>query len=161
MILLVIYFASLVFQLWTHAHAYIPQDADSPNVDGKKFGKHRFLRTAQSVKRADARAGVPDISKVEYGDDEDDVEEPKMNVIAACILLAVVTALVGVTAEWLVDSINGLTSTGAISEEWVGLILVSFRGPLLLLERMVRRVGLLGLFRMSGGLHFFSVTDRR
>jgi Ca2+/H+ antiporter len=43
----------------------------------------------------------------------------------ALILLVSVTVLVGVTSEWLVDSINGVTSTGAISTQWVGLILVS------------------------------------
>jgi Ca2+:H+ antiporter len=30
--------------------------------------------------------------------------------------------------EWLVDSINGLTATGAISEQWVGLILLPIVG---------------------------------
>jgi hypothetical protein len=38
------------------------------------------------------------------------------------------TALVGVTSEWLVDSINGITRTSVISEAWVGLILLPIVG---------------------------------
>lgn len=33
-----------------------------------------------------------------------------------------------VTAEWLVDSIDGLTATGAIQEEFVGIILLPIVG---------------------------------
>lgn len=36
--------------------------------------------------------------------------------------------LVAVTAEWLVDSINGLTDTGHISKEFVGVILLPIVG---------------------------------
>ena len=36
--------------------------------------------------------------------------------------------LVAVTAEWLVDSIKGLTDTGHISEEFVGVILLPIVG---------------------------------
>jgi len=43
-------------------------------------------------------------------------------------LLAVITVLVAVTAEWLVDSINGLTASGKIKQEFVGLILLPIVG---------------------------------
>ena len=33
-----------------------------------------------------------------------------------------------VTAEWLVDSIDGVTQGGAISQQWVGLILLPIVG---------------------------------
>lgn len=36
--------------------------------------------------------------------------------------------VVAVTAEFLVDSINGVTESGAISKEWVGLILLPIVG---------------------------------
>lgn len=36
--------------------------------------------------------------------------------------------LVAVTAEWLVDSINGLTASGHISKEFVGVILLPIVG---------------------------------
>ena len=46
----------------------------------------------------------------------------------AVILLIVDAVLVGVTAEFLVDSINGLTESSGISTQWVGLILLPIVG---------------------------------
>jgi len=43
-------------------------------------------------------------------------------------LLVVVTVLVAITAEWLVDSIDGLTTTHPISKEFVGIILLPIVG---------------------------------
>jgi Ca2+:H+ antiporter len=59
-----------------------------------------------------------------YDDEEESTEEPTLNIGVAIGLLCVSTALVGVTSEWLVDSINGVTCTGALSQTWVGLILL-------------------------------------
>jgi len=39
-----------------------------------------------------------------------------------------VSQLVAVTAEWLVDSIDGMTSGGNISREYVGVILLPIVG---------------------------------
>ncbi|EIM91413.1 calcium/proton exchanger [Stereum hirsutum FP-91666 SS1] len=63
------------------------------------------------------------------GSEEDEEEEkPMMSVPMTIALLAVVTVLVAVTAEWLVDSINGLVDQGGISREFVGLILLPIVG---------------------------------
>jgi hypothetical protein len=43
-------------------------------------------------------------------------------------LLTAMTALAGVTAEFLVDSIDGLVATGNVSREFVGLILLPVIG---------------------------------
>lgn len=59
-----------------------------------------------------------------YEDDEEAEEEPTLHIYAAIGLLCVSTALVGVTSEWLVDSINGVTCTGGLNKTWVGLILL-------------------------------------
>ena len=56
--------------------------------------------------------------------EEIEVESPRMSMPMTIGLLVVVTVLVAVTAEWLVGSINGLTSSGHIKKEWVGLILL-------------------------------------
>lgn len=48
-----------------------------------------------------------------------DEHEPELSVWFAFALLAVITALTGVTAECLVDSIDGLTETGNVSKEFV------------------------------------------
>jgi Ca2+:H+ antiporter len=39
-----------------------------------------------------------------------------------------VSQLVAITAEWLVDSINGLTESGTITKEFVGMILLPIVG---------------------------------
>jgi len=62
------------------------------------------------------------------GGDSNEEEVPQMNVTSTVILLAVVAVLVSVTAEWLVDSIDGLTSSGVISQEFVGIILLPIVG---------------------------------
>lgn len=76
-------------------------------------------------------------------------EKPEMNLIVTIALLVVVTVvgwvdyfgggsewiinsiswqLTAVTAEWLLDSISGLTSSGHIKEEFVGIILLPIVG---------------------------------
>ncbi|GAA5882592.1 hypothetical protein JCM3774_002734 [Rhodotorula dairenensis] len=57
-----------------------------------------------------------------------DEHEPQLSVWFAFGLLAVITALTGVTAECLVDSIDGLTETGNVSKEFVALILLPVVG---------------------------------
>ncbi|KAJ4483656.1 Sodium/calcium exchanger protein-domain-containing protein [Lentinula aciculospora] len=69
---------------------------------------------------SDANAGI--------NSEEEEEEHPQMNLTSTIVLLAVVTTLVSVTAEWLVDSIDGLTDTGAISQEFVGIILLPIVG---------------------------------
>lgn len=59
---------------------------------------------------------------------EDDVEVPELSLQTTLGLLAVVTVLVAVTAEWLVDSIDGLADGGGISKEFIGLILLPIVG---------------------------------
>ncbi|WVN90963.1 calcium/proton exchanger [Cryptococcus depauperatus CBS 7841] len=54
--------------------------------------------------------------------------QPKVRFWFALGMLLVVTSLAGVTAEWLVDSIDGLTATSNVSREFVGLILLPVIG---------------------------------
>lgn len=60
--------------------------------------------------------------------DDEDSETPQLKVQAALVLILVVTAITGVTAEWLVDSIDGVTESGNISREFVALILLPLVG---------------------------------
>jgi len=66
-----------------------------------------------------------DVERVSTKSEE---EEPQMSVWMTFGLLVVVTVLVAVTAEWLVDSIDGLTQRGGISVEFVGIILLPIVG---------------------------------
>lgn len=145
-ILLAIYFAYMVFQLWSHSHLF-SEGGEDTEMKTRNVGKHTMFKKAKSVKRADAAAGKPSTTKAgpadlnttatsgtdetvaaEYEEDEEEEEQPSINFWSCVILLLVVAGLVGVTAEWLVDSINGLVATGGISEQWVGLILLPIVG---------------------------------
>ncbi|KAG6330748.1 hypothetical protein ID866_8341 [Astraeus odoratus] len=59
---------------------------------------------------------------------QQEVEKPQMTVAVSIGLLVAVTVLVAVTAEFLVDSIDGMTSGGGISKEFVGVILLPIVG---------------------------------
>lgn len=63
-----------------------------------------------------------------HDDDDEEEETPKVKALFALFLLLGVTAITGVTAEFLVDSVNGLTETTSISKEFVGLILFPLVG---------------------------------
>lgn len=183
------YGASLIFQLWSHAHLYADKGEYAP-MKSTKYPKRaprhpgepgRIARTRQklhlgggaSKKEEEAVAsttaingengtiarsttGMSNVSgtiengalspleegshegshtvttsegDIEAQDEEEDEEEvPKLTMWTALGLLTVVTVLVAVTAEFLVSSIDGLTSSGTISEEWVGLILLPIVG---------------------------------
>ena len=60
----------------------------------------------------------------EDDDTEGEEEQPQMNMVSVIITLVIVTVLVGVTSEWLVDSINSVVATGGVSRTWIGLILL-------------------------------------
>jgi len=132
-ILLVIYLAYMIFQLWSHSHLFVDGSADQAPMQTRKIGKHTMFKEAKSVRRAQAAAGSASGNNLEDGangnpEDEEEEEEPSINLWSCIILLLAVGALVGVTAEWLVDSINGLTERGGITEQWVGLILLPIVG---------------------------------
>lgn len=54
--------------------------------------------------------------------------EPQMSPWAAAIVLVVVTVVVAICAEYLVDSIGSVVSTGHISKTFIGLILLPIIG---------------------------------
>jgi len=144
-ILLLIYVSNLVFQLWSHAHLYNEHAAPSTaypqggNVEKyknkvRKFGK-RKSHGSMKLHAENENSGVRDGTSTPPQDVEraasvstEEGETPKLNVGVAFGLLIVVTVLVAVTAEFLVSSIDGLTKSGNISEEWVGLILLPIVG---------------------------------
>ncbi|KIJ12836.1 hypothetical protein PAXINDRAFT_82403, partial [Paxillus involutus ATCC 200175] len=56
------------------------------------------------------------------------IEEPQMSVTVSLGLLIVVTVLIAITAEFLVDSIDGMTESLRIPKEFVGVILLPIVG---------------------------------
>ncbi|ORY76541.1 Sodium/calcium exchanger protein-domain-containing protein [Leucosporidium creatinivorum] len=126
-ILLLIYGAYLVFQLFTHQHLYAEGRSEETDVtrEGRLvygLGDRRVMRPAKSVRK-------PRALEEDFDDEEEEEEIPTLSLWAALVLLTVVTVLVAITAEFLVSSINGLTDAHPeISVEWVGLILLPIVG---------------------------------
>ncbi|KAJ3734230.1 calcium proton exchanger [Lentinula guzmanii] len=115
LVLLFIYASYLFFQLYSHATLYTDDDA-KPSTPYPKRG-HRGTTIEEPQPDGD----------LERNKEEED-ETPQMSLFTTIALLVIVTVFVAVTAEWLVDSIDGLTSSGAISEEFVGIILLPIVG---------------------------------
>ncbi|KIK63139.1 hypothetical protein GYMLUDRAFT_41459 [Collybiopsis luxurians FD-317 M1] len=116
-ILLFIYFSYLFFQLYSHATLYSDETAIQSTPYAKK-------KDTDPTANADLEQNQATVEKPE----EEEEESPQMSLFTTIVLLVIVTVLVAVTAEWLVDSIDGLTSTGKISEEFVGIILLPIVG---------------------------------
>jgi len=178
-ILLVIYIAYLLFQLWSHAKLFDDNSSDAPKTieydrtirkrqkaseqELSERAKQQFIPSdtlrdepksidpignstsrantnSSAVVRMNSARADQDEHLSEDGADsrhnsldteaakKDGHEEITINRGVTVGLLLVVTVLVGVTAEWLVDSIDGLTDRGTISKEFVGIILLPIVG---------------------------------
>ncbi|KAJ3983956.1 calcium proton exchanger [Lentinula detonsa] len=110
-----VYASYLFFQLYSHATLYTDDDAKPSTPYPKR--RHRGTTIEEPQPDGD----------LERNKEEED-ETPQMSLFTTIALLVIVTVFVAVTAEWLVDSIDGLTSSGAISEEFVGIILLPIVG---------------------------------
>ncbi|PIL29782.1 transporter [Ganoderma sinense ZZ0214-1] len=156
-VLLVIYISYLVFQLFSHKDLYDDNHPDifkSTKYQGR-LGRRRTQTAPTPALEPDAslvplaritsdglttspptsppprhqELGDAESPPVSHSESEDEGEEtPQMSVGLTIGLLVVVTVIVAVTAEWLVDSIDGLTDSGKISKEFVGLVLLPIVG---------------------------------
>lgn len=152
-ILLFIYCSYLLFQLFSHKNLY---SDDAFEASRKYSGENPFKlgHRLRHRRRAANDVGMTDLPmvssprqesvQIDHGDENsmshpdvthdvesgssEEEEKPQMSVPVSLGLLVAVTVLVAVTAEFLVDSINGLTSGGAISTEFVGVILLPIVG---------------------------------
>ncbi|KAF9016276.1 calcium/proton exchanger [Hymenopellis radicata] len=82
----------------------------------------RLMR--QTTARRDIEEGVYSTNRRE----DDEKETPEMNLTVAIGVLLAATGLTYVTAEALTDSLEGIGQTGAVSTEWLGLILLAIVG---------------------------------
>ncbi|KAG0762754.1 hypothetical protein G6F57_003155 [Rhizopus arrhizus] len=108
-ILLILYFSYIFFQLKTHKHLFI-----GPTVT--EDVKNKVTNDPQDVEQG---------SHQEVKQEE---EVPQLPAWMAIALLLVVTVLVGVCAEFLVSAIEDVTEAWGISETFVGLILLPIVG---------------------------------
>lgn len=81
--------------------------------------QHQHQPTGVSFAAAAADDDAEDGTTPFGGDGGGDEHAPQLSVWFAFALLAVITGLTGLTAECLVDSIDGLTETGNVSKEFV------------------------------------------
>jgi len=138
-ILLFVYGCYLLFQLKTHVTMY---NAPSQKVEKRKSSKRsegeatRGIAAIGAGTAAASGGGVnanmlfknPDEDHADNKDDDEDFETPSLSVVGALATLAFSTTLVAFCGEFMVDSINGLTETGAIGKVFVGLILLPIVG---------------------------------
>ncbi|EJD06395.1 calcium/proton exchanger [Fomitiporia mediterranea MF3/22] len=143
-ILLCIYVSYLIFQLWSHASLY--QASRTPSAVVHKLRSRMHIRHHDGDEEKTAETGngnangsvvnsetthAPDANLAEsqpIKEEEEEVETPNMSFPMCIALLVVVTVLVAVTAEFLVDSIDGVTQQSGLRKEWVGLILLPIVG---------------------------------
>ncbi|KAH9053034.1 Sodium/calcium exchanger protein-domain-containing protein [Lactarius vividus] len=118
-ILLIIYPCYLFFQLFTHKHLY-----EGPDT------QNSVKYNPSAAQQAGPASSSPPSNHAEACSmaREEEEETPQMSSKVAIALLVVVTVVVAITAESLVDSINGLTSSGHISKVFVGLVLLPIVG---------------------------------
>ncbi|KZP31725.1 calcium/proton exchanger [Athelia psychrophila] len=142
-ILLFIYGSYLVFQLFSHKDLYDDANPDvskstqyAPHRTPKQWKHDRSEMKAIKKRQKEDPSYVPepeehateDVENGPLAPEDEEPEQPKMGVYMTIGLLVVITVFVAITAEFLVDSIDGLTETGAISKEFVGLILLPIVG---------------------------------
>ncbi|KAJ6571482.1 Sodium/calcium exchanger protein-domain-containing protein [Mycena capillaripes] len=118
-ILFFIYCCYLGFQLCSHTQMYQDDSADI----AKSTAYKRKTPIEENIIQLQSMTEEP-----RSIDEQDEGEHPQLNGWICMSLLAIVTALVAFTAEVLVLSINGLTASGVISKEFVGIILLPIVG---------------------------------
>ncbi|KIH91692.1 Ca2+:H+ antiporter [Sporothrix brasiliensis 5110] len=137
-ILLVVYAAYLFFQLKTHQAVF---SEESKKVPAKPFKhsiqkgavKGAIIRSANVAKMNgihesnEERQRVNDLI-VNGPEDDDEGEEPQLHFFVALGVLAGSTVVIAFCAEFLVDSIDYVTTKGHISKEFLGLILLPIVG---------------------------------
>ncbi|KAI9848066.1 MAG: hypothetical protein M1837_001168 [Sclerophora amabilis] len=127
-ILLLVYGCYLFFQLKSHAHVY---NAPSQKVPVRSKGEGAASKGIAQIGAgmAGSMGGqrAPDMQMMK--DEDDGPEEPQLSLTGAIVTLCLSTALVGVCAEFLVDSIDALTEPPSpIGKVFVGLILLPIVG---------------------------------
>ncbi|PQE04568.1 putative Ca2+-transport (H+ Ca2+ exchange) protein [Rutstroemia sp. NJR-2017a BVV2] len=138
-ILLVVYAGYLYFQLHTHSTMFSEESQKVPMRPRKNAlpegSLARGLAKAGGIGAGPGRANMPErpphdelINAEASLDEEEEPEEPQLHILVAWATLAGATAIIGLCAEFMVDSISAVTASGNISVEFVGLILLPIVG---------------------------------
>lgn len=140
-ILLVVYAAYLYFQLKTHHEVFAQESQKVPmrpkkNALGAGAIKSAMVKPAGliSIPGQHNEGGSNNeklrkmLNEEPQGEAEDDEEDPQLAFGVAIGTLVGATVLIAFCAEFLVDSINYVTTQGGISQEFLGLILLPIVG---------------------------------
>ncbi|TEY36330.1 hypothetical protein BOTCAL_0558g00080 [Botryotinia calthae] len=136
-ILLVVYVGYLYFQLHTHSTMFNEESRKVP-MKPRKNALPQGAIVKSLVKAGGIGAGPGRANIIERppndelinpnAGDEEEGEGAQLHILVAWATLAICTAIIGLCAEFMVDSISAVTAGGAISEEFVGLILLPIVG---------------------------------
>jgi len=137
-ILLLVYAGYLYFQLHTHNEMFSEPSKKVPAKPMKHALPHgaisKGLAGAGALGAGPGRAGLserpPDelLNKNAHEEADEEPEMPQLHIAVAWATLAISTAIIGLCAEYMVDGIDAITAGGALSEEFVGLILLPIVG---------------------------------
>ncbi|KAM0788600.1 hypothetical protein ACM66B_001721 [Microbotryomycetes sp. NB124-2] len=130
-ILLFVYVAFMLFQLWTHAYLYMPEKDENEDPNASPPSPRPIADMEGPQPPVGTRVfRLPSWGSGSSESSESTIEShaPKLSFTTSLILLVTVTVLTGVTAEWLVSAIEPMTASGAISKEFVALILLPLIG---------------------------------
>lgn len=138
-ILLVVYIGYLYFQLKTHSDMFNEESkkvAKKPRKNSLAPGAiSKSLVQAGGLGAGAGRPNLPErppndelVRTTAHEDDDEELEEPQLHIAVAWATLAGATAIIGLCAEFMVDGISSITASGAISVEFVGLILLPIVG---------------------------------
>ncbi|KAF5353924.1 hypothetical protein D9756_007090 [Leucocoprinus leucothites] len=122
-ILIFIYFAYLFFQFYSHNHLFLELDTNS------SISSRSSTRSAQSstvLRPSDTFSVSSSSSSSSSSDsDDDDFHRVRLNTVMALACVVVPTGLAYLTAENLVNSLNGLLEAHpSVSKEWITLIVI-------------------------------------
>jgi Ca2+:H+ antiporter len=104
----------------------------TPSLKKKVRARGRKFWTKMSAVRGQELQEKAGKDNIELGSVEVEVkeeeEQPQMTKAQAIVLLVVVTVFVAITAEFLVDSIDGMASSTGVSKGFIGMILLPIVG---------------------------------
>lgn len=127
-IMLFVYGSYLFFQLKTHKDLYNEPSQKVEKRKGTKKAKGESIAALAGAGAGQAAHTGGVVNRENLVRPEEEEEEPQLSLIGALVTLAGSTALVGVCAEFLVDSISEVTCQYGVSQYFVGLILLPIVG---------------------------------
>ncbi|KAF1737872.1 Vacuolar calcium ion transporter [Beauveria bassiana] len=139
-ILLLVYFAYLFFQLHTHLDVFNEESikvAARPWTHGQSLkegfshmpGASALMRQNRHSQEEQNLGSAPIENQTNPEvDEEDDEDDPQLHFFVAIGTLLISTVIIALCAEFMVDSIDSLTETTVLRKEFVGLILLPIVG---------------------------------